>query len=517
MSSEIMPLDHRYRDYLQDQSGLVGQADTISFPESEKDVCQLVAECAGQGTPITMQGGRTGLCGGAVPAGGHVLNLMKMKRVVSLEECGASRFAIRVQAGLPLMELNRSLESRRMDTTGWDRTAQDALASLCQSRPCFWPPDPTEGAATIGGIAANDSRGPTGYRYGSARKHIRAIRVVDAAGVAWEVQRGRYCFRHGNCLHPNGTLLSLPAVPFDPEAGIDLVDIYLGSEGVLGPMTELTLDLLPLPAERWAILLFFPAEEQAARCIDALRCWHDTPRSPVIAALDFFDKSTLECIERLRKVSRPVAALPVPPPRTNAAIYVELHGEMVEDVEDLATRLLETAVEHQCNPDDTLAFVGDIELSKARLFCHSAVEAIVAGVGRYQDINASRKFIADFGKTGWTFTALLDLYRSSLRRAGLHAAVFGHAGDLRVQVCWLEESSDLHLAWQGLIDEWTGRVDDAGGTIAVGHGMGKLVKGLFGFLPLPERLSILCSLKRQLDPLGTFNPGTVFIEGGGGR
>jgi D-lactate dehydrogenase (cytochrome) len=249
-SKLIQPLEDRHRDYLKDESRSSGQAESISFPINEAEVQAIVKILSGQQTSITVQGNRTGITGGAVPVGGHILNLSKMTKVIGLELDQNGRFSIRVQPGISLSELDQHLYSGRFESDGWDQNALSALAALHKTDRQFWPPDPSERSASIGGIAANNSRGICAYHYGPACDHIKRhygpacdhikrIRVVDANGEIHSITRGQYVFSQevGVCPLPGGAEIRVHPANLLAESPNDLIDQYLGSEGLFGVIT----------------------------------------------------------------------------------------------------------------------------------------------------------------------------------------------------------------------------------------------------------------------------------------
>ena len=130
--SIIKPMTEEYEDYLHDESRTGGgRADSISFPGSEEEVSAVMKECAEAGTSVTVQGGRTGLTAAAVPYGGHLMNLSKMDRIGDIEEDERGAH-IKVQPGVLLEKLNEHISVKRPDL--------------------FFPPDPTETTADIGGM-----------------------------------------------------------------------------------------------------------------------------------------------------------------------------------------------------------------------------------------------------------------------------------------------------------------------------------------------------------------------------
>ena len=226
--AQIFACGSDYDDYLRDESRSVGFADIIAFPESEQDVRGIMAQLHEQGTPVTVQGARSGLAAGAVPHGGCVLSMSRMKRVLGLRKCDgeeicsdaarpagdalgrggvgavadaamlasagavnpAGGFIVRVQPGLSLMELREMLHSRAFDTQGWDADSLEALEALRDADLCDFLPDPTETSAALGGVVACNASGARSFSCGPARPHVVAMRVCLADGDMLSLRRG---------------------------------------------------------------------------------------------------------------------------------------------------------------------------------------------------------------------------------------------------------------------------------------------------------------------------------------
>ena len=148
----IHPLDEKYREYLRDESKLEGLADSISFPKNAQEVQAVLAAMARQGLGVTVQGGRTGIVGAAVPQGGHLLNLSRMDQVLDYR-AEDGRHLLNVQPGVTLMELAARIHTLKSGTR------------------LFWPVDSTEPTATVGGVAASDAKGISAWYYGGAAQH----------------------------------------------------------------------------------------------------------------------------------------------------------------------------------------------------------------------------------------------------------------------------------------------------------------------------------------------------------
>ena len=170
-------VEGQYPDYLRDESRRRGRADLISFATSEEDIRQVLLSRHA----ITTQGARTGITGGAVPDGGHILNLSRMTGITGMRlDSGRNEAFISVQPGLALVELRKILQTCEFDSGNWSPESLLALEQFRQAPSYFFPPDPTETSASIGGMVACNASGACTFRYGATRAYIEAMRVMLA-------------------------------------------------------------------------------------------------------------------------------------------------------------------------------------------------------------------------------------------------------------------------------------------------------------------------------------------------
>ena len=146
----IRSFSQDYDDYRHDESRTYGEAESISFPRSEEEVRAIVCALHDKRTPITVQGARTGLAAGAVPHGGHVLNLSHMNAYLGLRRGDAGAFFVRVQPGLVLSELRKHLKSKQIPAARFDDASRAALAELRGAPQQVFPTDPHRGVRNTG-------------------------------------------------------------------------------------------------------------------------------------------------------------------------------------------------------------------------------------------------------------------------------------------------------------------------------------------------------------------------------
>lgn len=504
--ADIRPMDDRYRGYLSDESRMMGKADSISFPRDARDVAALVRQTISRGIPVTVQGARTGITGGAVPRGGHVLNLSRMNRMTGLERADDGGFLITVEPGVTLEELDERLAERRFDTTGWDPDGMKALEALLRSPRQFWPPDPSERTASLGGIAAHNSRGICARFYGAAADHITALEGVDSTG---EIHR---FVRTMNRVP--GTLSSAEAAEIrqDDSAEGSLVpeptDLYLGAEGMLGVMTRLTLRLQPVTDQWWGIVCFFAKQASAVRFISSIETISNDAFTTDIVSIEFMDRMTLECVREQQRF------VPSPDPfpdwggSTDAAVCIEIRGNSAEGAESLLEKMMEEMSRAGGDTDQTWAFSGEVEMRRFRRFRHAAPEAVNGCIDRKRiQETGILKLGTDMSCPGHDLGALLEMYQAELHESGLAGAVFGHAADRHLHVNILSQNLAGFDRGRRLIRRWAGTVSREGGSVITEHGMGKNKGFCFQDLPLPARYQALEKIKAVQDPGHLWNPG----------
>lgn len=473
MTRQVMHgLDERYRTYLCDESRLLGAAESVSFPESEDEIVAVIAEMRRERVSVTVQGGRTGLAGSAVPLRGHVMNLSRMNRAGAPERREDGTWIMTVEPGATLMDLRR------------------ALAGACVERALCWPPDPSETTATVGGVVSCNARGLTAMRYGGTRDHVEGFRLVSANGAVKAVVRGE------GALHPG--------------CGLDALDLAVGGEGMFGVITALTLRLVPRPPELWGVCFFFG--DRQSLCAFADRLVNAPPHAGAsLAAMEYLDRRAIAIVEERRATVTSIQGLPVVDRAALAMVYVELHGDGEEAVAELAASLMEIAVEAGADPDRAWAVSGEGEVERLRAFRHAAAESANLLIERARQSDPSMvKLSTDMSLPGLPLSAALDLYESGLAREELDACVFGHLPENRLIVNLLPRDPDEYLRGRRLIAEWAAHMTAWGGQPVNEHGVGKLKRDLVAGSAAGTRWHELRRCKTALDPEEFWNPGNMF-------
>jgi glycolate oxidase len=415
----------------------------VVFPESSVEVSQCVKLARAASVPVVTRGSGTGLSGGSVPLDGClVICLVKMDQIVEVDP---KNLTLRAQCGVITKEID-------------DAAARVGL---------FYPPDPgSMKISTIGGNVAENSGGLRGLKYGVTRDYVMGIQVVL----------------------PDGELVFLGNKCVKDVAGYSMKDLFVGSEGTLGIITEVLLKLLPRPKARRTMLALYDSMEAAAETISAIIAARIIP-----CTLEFLDRMTVGCVEDYAKIGLPTDV--------EALVLMETDGHPVV-VEEEAARMMELA--KKCGAREVTIAADEQEgarLASARRSAFSAL-ARIRPTTILEDVTVPRSELAN----------MVAFINEVAARHRLQIGTFGHLGDGNLHPTFLtderntEEMHRVELALEEIVSE-TLRL---GGTVTGEHGVG-LAKKAFVKRQLGEgSYELMRTIKKALDPTGLLNPGKIF-------
>lgn len=527
----IRPFTSEYDEYLKDESRSVGEAQTVSFPADEEQVRAILRQLHEDATPVTVQGGRTGLAAGAVPHGGHVLNLSKMNRCLGMRvqdagvaaenPAGQPAFFVSVQPGVVLSQLRKDLEDKNVATASWDAQSLAAWERFCDAPEQFFPTDPTETSATIGGIVACNASGARSFSYGPARPHVSALRVVLSDGDVLELRRGE-TFADGNRLdlvtESGGALaVELPSYTM-PRAknasgyyaapGMDAIDLFIGSDGTLGVITQIELALLPVPAVTWGVSCFLPSEQAALDLTVLVR-----EDLSCAAAIEYFDADALDILRVQKAQSTAFASLPAIADDARCCVYVELACGSEEEAYEALYRL--GGLLTQVGGSEEATWVGRTALDREaqRFFRHAVPESVNMLIDERRKADPTiTKLGSDMAVPDEHLHEVVAMYRRTLAEEGLQTAVWGHIGDNHLHVNVLPRDHEDYARGKALYQRWAQTVSDLGGAVSAEHGVGKLKRDFLRTMYGDEAIAQMARTKLQLDPKAQLGRGNLFGE-----
>lgn len=415
----------------------------VVFPLTTAEVAACVKLARDNEVPVVTRGSGTGLSGGSVPlAGCLVICLVTMDKIIELDE---KNLTLRAQSGVITKEID------------------DACAKVG----LFYPPDPgSMKISTIGGNVAENSGGLRGLKYGVTRDYVMGIEVVL----------------------PDGTQTFLGNKCVKDVAGYSMKDLFIGSEGTLGIITEVILKVLPRPKARKTMLALYDSMEKAAETISAIIAAKIIP-----CTLEFLDRMTVQCVEDFAKIGLPTDV--------EALVLMETDGHPAVVWEE-AAQMMELAKANGAH--DVRAAADEAEGAKLAAARRNAFSALarIRPTTILEDVTVPRSELA-------RMVAFID---DVAKRHRLLIGTFGHLGDGNLHPTFLtnerdhEEMHRIEAALEEIVDE-TIRV---GGTVTGEHGVGLAKKGFLKRQLGEGSYELMRSIKGALDPQGLLNPGKIF-------
>ncbi len=424
-------------DYSGDAWDARAMPDFVVIPKNTKEVSQVCAFAHQNDIPLTVRGAGRGYVGGCVPVKGGIA--LSLERLNKIKEISAKDFVAVVQPCVITGEL-------------FNQAREQGL---------YYPPDPASlDECSIGGNIATNAGGPRCLKYGVTRNYVLGLEVVLADGTI---------VRTGARTHKN-------------KMGFNLTDLFVGSEGMLGIVTEATLRLIPYPASRGAIVGVFPEATQAAAAVEAIFHAGILP-----SALEVADAFTLQAA---RAYTSNV-------PEGNAFVLAEVDGQPasirqeVKLLSDILKRTGATSIK-KANGEEATAKLWDMR----RAFSYGLKATGFAKLN--EDVTVPRGRLLDL----FAFAEKLG------KKTGIQVACFGHAGDGNIHVNLMVPPGEKDSpACKKALDALFQQVIAWGGVLTGEHGIGLAKKPWWKMAVSPELDALHHRVKNALDPRGILNPG----------
>lgn len=436
-------------DYGHDEMGTVHSMPAVLVQvTTAAEVSSIMRYADSHLLPVTPRGQGTGLVGGAVPLyGGILLDLSKMNKILELDEATQT---LTVEPGVLLMEISKFVEERGL----------------------FYPPDPGEKTATIGGNISTNAGGMRAVKYGVTRDYVRGLQVVLPQGEIIEL--GNKCVKN--------------------SSGYDLKDLIIGSEGTLAIITRAILRLLALPKKTVSLLIPFPDLHTAIAAVPQLIKARSTP-----TAIEFIGRDIIRESELYLKK-------PFPDSSADAYLLLKFDGhslsELEKDYESVAEICLAAGA-----IDALIAETQDRQepVWSAR---GSFLEALKATTALDEcDVAVPRDKIAEF----------VQFAQSVQEKIGIRIVGFGHAGDGNVHLNILQDALDEE-SWRTKLEaafaQLYGKAKELGGLVSGEHGIGFAKKAYLAESLEKPALAMMRGIKQVFDPNRILNPGKIIDDDG---
>ncbi len=511
-----------YALYLDDEShSFEGKTEKITFPSSEAELATILKDAYTSGTPVTIQGGRTGLTGAAVPLGGIVVNLEKMTDLLYMNfDENEGLYSICAQAGATLEDLVKAISSKKLESIkdkGTPEQKESLRKFLSETAVYTFPVDPTEMSAWIGGVVACNASGARTFSYGAVRDWVCRIRVILMNGDALDIERGKVFANNGkfeivladkSVIEVTVPSYKMPATKnaagLYAKRDMDLIDLFIGSEGILGVITEAELGLMKLPENIMTVMAFFKSEDDAVNFVYDIRA----PDTPVkMEFLEYFGPNALAMIKE--KAAASGITVPVMGEDTEAIVFFEF-TYTEENMEDKIMGLEEILNKHNTSSESSWAGLDYTELQKMKTVRHFVPETVNATIAmRKAQYHEVHKIGTDMAVPDEALRDYLKFYRQTLESQGMEYVIFGHIGSNHLHVNMLPRNNEE--ASQGMQNYMTfaKRAVELGGTVAAEHGIGKLKREFLKVMYGDEGIREIQAVKRALDSKWLLNQGNM--------
>jgi len=516
-------ISKEYPDYLKDESNVHGSnVDALFFPRSIEHISYVMKEAHDNRIPLTVSGGRTGICAGAVPEDrGFLVSLEKMNRILTLRQL-FGEFRLTAECGIRFSELTASIKSKDIDVFDVDEGALKVLKE--SDRSFFYPPDPTETTATLGGTVATNASGARALFYGPTRKYVVGVEVVLPGGDLLRIKRGEIFEKDGvfKVRRQKGSPLIIPAPTYaipktKHSAGLyscssmDLIDLFIGSEGILGVIATVTVRLIEEPLGFASGVAFFSSEEDAVNFVQGAR---ESSVRPL--ALEYFDRDSLELLEEVRKDQGPTSEIPEIS-EFGAAVYFESgigHGAH-SDVQSLVTKSLftkwkELILRFGGDPSIAWGAINKRDLMRLKTFRHAVPEMVNKIIAQNKLHSPGiHKVGTDMAVPDRALKQIMSYYRALLAKDRLKTVIFGHIGNNHLHVNILPSSDGELASAKNLYRKFAEKAVSLGGSVSAEHGIGKLKKEYLHIQYPRKYIDEMRAIKNALDPHHILNPGNV--------
>ncbi|MDD5454771.1 MAG: FAD-binding oxidoreductase [Candidatus Ratteibacteria bacterium] len=454
--------------YLEDTSNLkFGRADVVYIPKNESEVLEAIKEAKKNKIPVTASGAGTGTTGGRIPQGGAVISLEKMNGIISIDK---NNFKATLQAGVIVDDFLKELEKEEL----------------------FYPPFPTERTAFIGSNVATNASGEYSYRFGATRKYVERIRVALSMENILDIKRGQYIADGQGIITTPFFKVKIPkytspqiknAAGYFSRPGMDLIDLFIGSEGTLGIITEVELKLILALPKRLIMILFLQKDENT---LDILGKIQSNKRLNVYS-LEYFEKNSLGILKKLFPNI----------PECESALYIE------QETKDLDQWL---KVLEEYSLADTWIGENERDYNKLIDFRHKLPELINEYFRQIKQIKVS----LDLAVPENYFPEFFAFYREMAKKTEVEYVIFGHIGENHLHFNFFPKNDEERKRSQSAYIEAVKKAVQAGGTVSAEHGIGKLKHKYLEMMYGKAGITEMVRIKKTIDPFCIFGLNNIF-------
>lgn len=473
-------------EYEKDAANFVGQAQSVFIPETIEEINSIVKQHYNEKIPFTVSAARTGLTGGGVPQIGNLISTERLNKIIEIDTIQKTAL---LEPGVRLQNFHDELKHHKL----------------------MYPSNPTEVWSTIGGNVANNASGAKTFKYGATRNFVNYLQIVLADGDEIHIRRGENFAKGNNAILKtiNNRIIELElpeikvpntsknAAGYFVKPNMDLIDLFIGSEGTLGVIKLIGLDLLDEPERVLSAIIFFDVYNNLLNFAEYFRNDSDTTLKPRL--IEYFDNNSLKLFSS-QQTEIPETAI--------AAIWVEFESND-KDIDNMIISLYELAMNYTDIVDLTWVAMTEKEQEKITQFRHNLPLSVNELLSKYQQ----HKIYTDTAVPADKFRDYYNEMYKQLGILGLDYVVFGHIGDCHLHAnLFVKEEHEKKKAIQ-FYNNMVNLAIDYGGTFSAEHGVGKLKRQFMNKMFTNKEIEGMYDVKKKFDPTNLIGVNTLFFDG----
>ena len=480
------------QNYLTDAANVKGYCDAVYIPETTDEIPEILINANKDKIPVTISGNGTGLTGGRVPQGGIVISTEKLNKIIEIND--EKMYAI-VEPGVILSDLQAEVRNHNL----------------------LYPPDPTERNCFIGATIATNASGEKTFKYGPTRNFVLELEIILASGEKLKLVRGEniadeysinlktenesnYKFKIPDYIMPE----TKNTTGYFAKKNMDVIDLFIGSEGTLGVLTKAKLRLVPLPEKVISCVVFFDDEMNALKFIEKARYLsyasrvNNFPNVVDALALEFLDENSLKFLTDDNSNI---------PSNSKAAVWFE--QEVIHDNEDILLEEWTELISKYHGDEESVWFAfSEADNKKIQEFRHS----LGVKVNEYISKNNLRKLGTDAAVPDNHFFEFYNFAKDTVKKANLNFIVFGHAGNSHVHLNMLPKNEDELKKGKDVYKQICIKAVQLAGTVSAEHGIGKIKRDYLLDMYGIDNIKKMMAIKKALDPNWILGRGNIFSE-----
>ncbi|MHA1953252.1 MAG: FAD-binding oxidoreductase, partial [Candidatus Heimdallarchaeaceae archaeon] len=451
---------------------------------------------------------------------GAVVSLERMDDFIGLgydEE--DKRWFVRVQPNITLNEINEIVKLKKIEENQSIPIEKNWTEKFNEEPTMFYPIDPTEMTASIGGCIAANASGARTFKYGATREWVRRLRIIISTGEVLEIPRGKYKAKDGVFIIKTAEQefeIKVPTYQLPKAknaAGLyttpemDLVDLFIGSEGIFGFITEADVWLKEY-IPHISNVAFFTNEVDAIKFVNLLR--NSSKFKPEF--VEYFDNNALSLLRDTQKVDPKFVDMPNIPEVAKTAISFDLGYN--EDVLEETFKEIGLMLE-ECNSslEDTWSAYEERELARFKHFRHAVPELVNNIIAeRKKKYPSIHKLGTDMSVEDEHLGEIMEFYHKILNEVGLQYVIWGHIADNHVHVNILPKNMQDLESGKQLYKKFAQKAVSFGGSVSAEHGIGKIKHEYLEIMFGNKAINEMRQVKKILDPNFLFNPGNIFSK-----